>query len=195
MAHRSIAFRLLSLFTSPEHADSIEGDLIEERHKYGRLWFAVSVVTTTFALWRQQFELELLRTGALAALAILLSFLVCSMVELVRVELAALGLSNAPTLLLIAAFAFLLGAGLVRIAPVIGVVAAMAATLALLGLFLYAQIDLRAEQLRDMPDSNVFVATAGAVASLMRDLAAAALLYLLPLNLGSVYMHERSARR
>jgi hypothetical protein len=194
VAEKSVAHRLLALFTSPEHADAIEGDLLEERQTHGRLWFAVNVVTTALALWKQAVELELLRTAALTALAVGLSCLACGLVELVRIELAAVGLSI-PTLLLIAACAFLLGAGLVRVAPVIGASAAIAASLVLLLLFLYSQIDVRAEQVRDTADGNIVVAAVSALALLIRDLMAAALLYLLPLNLGSVLMHGRRARR
>ena len=42
---------LLTLFTSPEQAQSIEGDLLEEARSRGRLWFWSHVVRTTLALW------------------------------------------------------------------------------------------------------------------------------------------------
>ena len=109
MAEKSVTYRLLSLFTSPDRAESIEGDLIEERHTYGRLWFAVNVVTTVFALWRQALALDFLRTVALSVVAVALSCLLCAVLELIRVELA-LGVSPVTTLLPIPAFAFLLGA-------------------------------------------------------------------------------------
>ncbi len=192
MAGKSVAYRLLSLFTSPDRAESIEGDLIEERHAYGQVWFAVNVVATAFALWRQALELEFLRIMALGALAVALSCLVCGTLEVVLVELE-VPRSRVITVSLIAAFAFLLGAGLVRVAPVIGASAAVAATLALVLLFLYAQIDARADLLREAPGSAV-AAAVRAVASLARDLVVAALMYLLPLNVGSVLMHVRSAR-
>ena len=194
MAKKSVTYRLLSLFTSSDRADSIEGDLIEERHTHGRLWFAVNVVTTVFALWRQALAFELLRTVALSAVAVALSCLVCGVLELVRAELA-LGLSPVATLLPIAAFAFLLGAGLVRLAPTIGVAAATAASLVLLLLFIYAQVDVRAAQLRGLGDASAFAATVDVLALFIRDLAAAAVLYLLPLNVGSVLMHGRRVGR
>lgn len=195
MVEPSVAYRLLSLFTSPERAEAIEGDLLEERPVYGRLWFAVNVVTTTLALWRQAVELELVRTAVLAALAVALSCLVCGALALARVELAALGLSGAGTLLLIAAFAFLLGAALVRAAPALGAPAAVAASLALLLLFLYSQVDLRAEQVRGAAGANVVMASVSALAALIRDLAGASLLYLLPFNLGSALVRGRQLRR
>ena len=194
MAERSVANRLLSLFTSPERADSIEGDLLEERQTRGRLWFVVNVATTTLALWRQAVELALLRTAAIAALAVALSCAACGSVELARAELATLWLVNVPSSLLIVAFAFLLGASLVRVAPNVGVAAIVATTLVLLAMFLYTQLDVRAEQFRGAAEGNAIVAAAGVVASLIRDLAAAAAVYLAPLNVGSVLMHERRAR-
>jgi hypothetical protein len=192
VAEKSVAYRVLSLFTSPDRAESIEGDLIEERHTHGRVWFAVSVLTTAFALWRQAIELQFLRTMALGVLAVVLSCLACSALALAYVELA---VPVVVMLLLIATFAFLLGAGLVRIAPGIGVAAATAASLALLLLFLYTQIDAQAAQLRDAGEGNAVAAWVGALALLIRNLAGAALLYLLPLNLGSVLMHGRMLHR
>ena len=46
------AERLLSLFTSPDRAAGIAGDLTEERRHRGSLWFWLHVVGTTLALWR-----------------------------------------------------------------------------------------------------------------------------------------------
>ena len=194
LAEHSVTYRLLSLFTSPDRAESIEGDLIEERHTYGRLWFAINVVTTALALWRQALALDFLRTVALSVVAVALSCLLCGALELVRVELA-LGVSPVTTLLPIPAFAFLLGAGLTRFAPTNGVSAAAAASLVLLFLFLYAQIDLRAAQFRGMGDAGAVAASADVLASFIRDLGAAAVLYLLPLNVGSVLMHGRRPSR
>jgi hypothetical protein len=189
---RSVAYRLLCLFTSPDRAESIEGDLIEQRRTHGHMWFFLNVVTTTFALWRQAIELELLRTMALGVLAVAFSVLMCSAIGLVHVELEVPGVV---TVLLIATFAFLLGAALARVAPVIGVAAVTTASLVLVLLFLYTQIDAQAAQFREAPAGNAIVASVGALVSMIRNLAGAALLYLLPLNLGSVLMHGRGLRR
>src|SRR5512143_2405345 len=43
---------LFSLFTSPDHAAAIAGDLAEERKTHGSAWFWVHVVRITLALWR-----------------------------------------------------------------------------------------------------------------------------------------------
>lgn len=195
MAEKSVAYRLLSLFTSPDRAEAIEGDLLEERHTHGSVWFAINVVTTAFALWKQAVELELLRTTALSVLAVAVSCLVCGALELLRAELGPLGVSSGATTLLIPVFAFLLGAALVRGAPRIGAVAATATSLFLLLLFLYTQIDLRGQELRGSGEDANTAALVGAAAALVRDLGAAALIYLLPLNCGSVFMHGRRARR
>jgi hypothetical protein len=44
--------RLFSLFTSPNQAVAMAGDLAEEREQRGSIWFWLHVVRVTFALWR-----------------------------------------------------------------------------------------------------------------------------------------------
>jgi hypothetical protein len=44
--------RLFSLFTSPDWAEAIAGDLAEEREQHGGIWFWLHVARTTLALWR-----------------------------------------------------------------------------------------------------------------------------------------------
>ena len=46
------AERLLSLFTSPDCAAAIAGDLTEERRHRGSIWFWLHVLGTMLALWR-----------------------------------------------------------------------------------------------------------------------------------------------
>lgn len=46
------AERLLSLFTSPDRAAAIAGDLTEERRHRGAIWFWLHVLGITLALWR-----------------------------------------------------------------------------------------------------------------------------------------------
>jgi hypothetical protein len=49
----SLSFTLLTLFTSPERAGSIQGDLLEEAQIRGRGWFWSQVIRTTGALcWK-----------------------------------------------------------------------------------------------------------------------------------------------
>jgi hypothetical protein len=47
----SLSANLLTVFTSPEHAESIEGELLEEARSRGRFWFWGNLVWTTLALW------------------------------------------------------------------------------------------------------------------------------------------------
>lgn len=51
MPKLSLSATLLTLFTSPEQAQSIEGDLLEEARSRGRFWFWSHLVRTTLALW------------------------------------------------------------------------------------------------------------------------------------------------
>ncbi len=61
----SLSATLLTLFTSPEHARSIEGNLTEEARSRGRIWFWSRLVRTTLALWRKGFSESPLACGGL----------------------------------------------------------------------------------------------------------------------------------
>jgi hypothetical protein len=50
-----MSFALLTLFTSPERAGSVQGDLMEEAQSRGRVWFWSQVIRTTGALCWQGF--------------------------------------------------------------------------------------------------------------------------------------------
>ena len=56
MLKLSLSATLPTLFTSPAHAQSIEGDLLEEARSRGRIWFWSHLVRTTLALWRKGFS-------------------------------------------------------------------------------------------------------------------------------------------
>jgi hypothetical protein len=56
MPKLSLSAALLTLFTSPEHGESIEGDLLEEARSRGRIWFWSHLVRTTLALWWKGFS-------------------------------------------------------------------------------------------------------------------------------------------
>jgi pimeloyl-ACP methyl ester carboxylesterase len=58
--------RLFSLFTTPDRAVAMAGDLAEEREQRGWIWFWVHVVSVTFALWRNAAAEAPLRVLALA---------------------------------------------------------------------------------------------------------------------------------
>jgi hypothetical protein len=51
----SLSFALLTLFTPPERAESIQGDLTEEAQVRGRAWFWSQVFRTTVALYWKGF--------------------------------------------------------------------------------------------------------------------------------------------
>ena len=55
MSKSFLSFTLLTLFTSPERALSIQGDLTEEARTRGRIWFWSQVMRTTGALWWRGF--------------------------------------------------------------------------------------------------------------------------------------------
>ena len=56
MSKWSLSAMLLTLFTSPEHGQSIVGDLLEEARSRGRIWFWSHLVRTTLALWWKGFS-------------------------------------------------------------------------------------------------------------------------------------------
>ena len=51
MSTSSLSFTLLTLFTSPERALSIQGDLTEKARRHGRIWFWSQVIRTTGSFW------------------------------------------------------------------------------------------------------------------------------------------------
>lgn len=66
MRDPSRAQALFSLFTCPDRAESIAGDLTEERSRRGSVWFWFHVLRTTFALSRSAFARAPLATLVLA---------------------------------------------------------------------------------------------------------------------------------
>ena len=52
MSNTALAEKVLALFTSPDRAAAMAGDLTEEREHRGRAWFWLHVAGTTLALWR-----------------------------------------------------------------------------------------------------------------------------------------------
>lgn len=51
MRHPSLAFTLLSMFTTVERASEIEGDLIEQSHVYGTRWMRRQVPLVALSLF------------------------------------------------------------------------------------------------------------------------------------------------
>lgn len=71
MRSGSFADSLLALFTSPDRASSIIGDLAEQTHAHGRTWFSLQVVRTTVALFWQDLAEAPLRISALVIAGII----------------------------------------------------------------------------------------------------------------------------
>jgi hypothetical protein len=141
MQRPSLAFTLLAVFTSAERAAEIEGDLIEQSCTFGKGWMRKQALLVALslagrAMTRNLASIFLLCVPALAA--IYLSVMVSEWVFVGPVgsfflrELAFP--QNAARLavlcLVIPPSAFLIGAALVRLAPVLGVRAGVAVALA-----------------------------------------------------------------
>ena len=114
MSKLSLSAMLLTLFTSPEHAQSIEGDLMEEARSRGRIWFWSNIVRTTLALWWKGFS-----DSPLALLGLTLA---CGATWLLMVVLAEV--DDSPGLWLFGTF--LVGFVWVRAVPVRGIYASVA---------------------------------------------------------------------
>jgi hypothetical protein len=62
MTEPNLTQSLLTLFTTPEKAEEIEGDFIEQAPAHGRLWLRVQLVQTWFALAFAAFRQEPVHT-------------------------------------------------------------------------------------------------------------------------------------
>lgn len=195
MADRSLALIVLSLFTTPERAASIEGDLIEQRAELGRLWFAVHVAGTTIALFGRAIMRAPFGTAALALATWLAVFVVSWIVRAlflwpgapIDAPLTGLGVAAASTLAI--------GAGLARVAPVLGVRAAAAAAAIMLVGFIAAQLIGRSAQFpADAAVSGPGVAMINAVVVAAGNLTLAVSIYLAPLLASSIYTYFRLRR-
>jgi hypothetical protein len=62
----NVSEALFSLLTSPDRAEAIAGDLMEERQHRGSTWFWLHVARTTLALWRSAVRDAPLKVIALA---------------------------------------------------------------------------------------------------------------------------------
>jgi hypothetical protein len=140
MRHPSLAFTLLSMFTTVERASEIEGDLIEQSHVYGTRWMRRQVPLVALSLFgraisRNGVPIALLSVPTFVAIfaSVMLSErLYRGVLGSYLVEQLALPLTAAKLTVLAAVVppaAYLIGAVLVRGAPVLGTrVAAAAAT-------------------------------------------------------------------
>jgi hypothetical protein len=135
MRRKSLAFALLSCVTSAEHAAAIEGDLIEQRAIHGKLWFALHVIRTTFALFGLAVTQAPFRIAMLSAAAAAASVLMCLLVGRAFFGPEALIPTPLFGFATIVACAILIGVALARVAGALGVRAAAATSLLLLVMF------------------------------------------------------------
>lgn len=196
MHKRSLAFMLLSLFTTRQRAAAIEGDLIEESEHRGGRWFATHVIGTTLALFRESVRRAPFRISLLTVCAVGLSFMTCGVVTAAFMGPDAF--VPVPFLGFVAIFlwAFSIGFGLEYLAPGLGVRAATLTVLLLLLLFIVTVAPSWFESLTDYPQLNVDVALLRVFASVVAMLGSvvfAIVIFLAPLLVGSVYAHHRCA--
>lgn len=114
MLKLSVSATLLTLFTSPAHAQSIEGDLLEEARSRGRLWFWSHLLRTTLALWWKGFN-----ESPLALVGLTLACGAMWLLPLVAGEV-----DDSPGLIVFGTF--LVGFVFVRAVPTRGIYAAVA---------------------------------------------------------------------
>jgi hypothetical protein len=189
MRHPSLAFTLLSMFTTTEKASEIEGDLIEQSHIHGKSWMRRQVPLVVLALFGQAISrscasIVLLSVPAFAAIfsSVMLSewlyrgpigpYLTEQLAfSLTAAKLAVLALTVFPA-------TYLIGAVLVLAAPALGtrVAAATAVVFSVFvtGMHLYL----------DSPSLIV-------VAKLAVEFG----LVTVPLLCGSIWSHRRALRR
>ena len=134
MSNTALAEKVLALFTSPDRAAAIAGDLTEERERRGPAWFWLYVAGTTLALWRSAATDAPLRVLVLAVAGCAL-FTAPVFAGAAAVGLFPLSLGSPVSWVVLSLFwwggALWIGASLVTIAPRRGMVAC--ATLAAAG--------------------------------------------------------------
>ena len=140
MLSKTLSFALLSCVTSAERASAIEGDLLEERAVHGRVWFALQVIRTTFALLGFAVTQAPFRTATLSACGVAVSILMCLLVS--RVFFGTEALIPVPFFgfATIVACAVLIGAALACAAGALGVRAAAGTAVLLVLMFVAAQM-------------------------------------------------------
>ena len=128
---------LLSLFTTTDRAETIEGDLLEERQARGSFWFWTHVIRTTIALSRQPLQTAVLKTLSVALLTVL-GFALLAITELsIRYFLGRPFFPQQADIrwIIIGASSILIGMSLVRIAAGAGFRAVI--LLALLSIYMF----------------------------------------------------------
>jgi hypothetical protein len=167
MHNRSLALLLLSLFTTRQRAAAIEGDLIEESEHRGSRWFAMHVVGTTLALFRESVRRAPFRISVLTVCAVGLSFMTCGVAT--AAFMAPDAFVPVPFLGFVAIFlwAFSIGFGLEYLAPGFGIRAATLTVLLLLLLFIVTAAPSWFGALTAYPQPNVDFALLRVFASIV----------------------------
>jgi hypothetical protein len=143
MRDASRAEALLSLFTTRERAESIAGDLAEERDVRGSAWFWFHVFRTTFALFTSALTSALPTTLALGALGLTL-FVILAFGGFAVVALFPFLLGTAKSWVFLSLFwwsaALWTGISMVSIAPKYGMTACLALALAVESLLIASRL-------------------------------------------------------
>jgi hypothetical protein len=126
MPKPSFSLSILSLFTTPERAAEIEGDLIEQAHSQGSGWFTYHVVITALSLFRAVVAKNVL----LISLLSYASYELCAKVFFLGIRPLRWYLefeiafprtaTTSLTYALVVVFMFVVGNGLVRLLPAHG---------------------------------------------------------------------------
>jgi len=137
MSKRSLPFSLLTLFTSPERAVSIQGDLTEEAQTRRRFWFWSQVLRTTGALCWKGFPRNPFMVAGLTVLGVaawlLIGVVLVNRIDWAEAMLEARGISIAIRAAPVMLFGgFVAGILMVRIAPVRGIYACVSAVAAMI---------------------------------------------------------------
>lgn len=134
---------LLSLFTTRERAESIAGDLAEERDVRGSAWFWFHVFRTTFALFTSALTSAPATTVALGALGLML-FVLLAFAGFATVAVFPFLLGSVTSWVFLSLFwwsaALWTGISLVSIAPKYGMAACLTVALAVESLLIASKL-------------------------------------------------------
>jgi hypothetical protein len=191
MRSGTLAFTLLSLFTTEQRAAEIEGDLIEEATYRGRSWFTIHLIGTTLALFEASYRQAPIRITALGLTATCIAASTCGVIA--RVFSAPDAFYPDPLLgfLAIPTSAFLTGFGLGYLGSGLGVRAAAFTTIVLTILFVVARVSSRPSDVAFDLDVGLALALLTAILSTLGQFAFSIVIYLAPLMAGSVYGNNR----
>lgn len=190
MPEHSLAFKLLSLFTTAERAAEIEGDLIEESIDKSRWWLLGQVAGITWALFVASCRQAPGRIAVLGIAATSLSVLFCKGLDTLFFANGALFPASHIGLMLIPVAAFLTGFLLGRFWAGRGLSATVLATILLTCLFILSQGEWISEEI-----APGLISSFKMLLTLLWYYAVAVGLYLLPLMYGGLEGNKRFAHQ